>query len=264
MRLKVAMGGFRQLGSALPADSGRPARRPATNGHSGLLAAPIDLGEDCQLSKLTLLRDRCRFYLRFKRVFDVTNALIQLVIFSPIMLLAAIAIKLYDGGPVLFRQPRLTGGPHGPRQFDIFKFRTMVLDAESQGGKITPKNDGRITPVGRILRKLKIDEIPQLFNILRGEMSFVGPRPQTLGYVEHFREHYQLIHSVVPSGLTDLASVRYRNEEEELACSDDPERMYLERIMPEKIKLHHEYIQRMNFWLDLTILAKTLIGVYVG
>ncbi len=258
------MGGIRQFGSALPADPGGAAHRRGGSLGQGTLAAPLELDEDCQLSKLTLLRDRSRMYLRFKRIFDISNALIQLVLFSPIMLLAAAAIKLYDGGPVFFCQPRLTGGPQGPRQFGILKFRTMVVNAEGQGGKITPKNDGRITPVGRILRKLKIDEIPQLINILRGEMSFVGPRPQTLGYVEHFRDHYQLIHSVVPSGLTDLASVRYRNEEEELASADDPEQMYLEHIMPEKIKLHHEYIQRMNFWLDLSILAKTLIGVYVG
>jgi lipopolysaccharide/colanic/teichoic acid biosynthesis glycosyltransferase len=262
MRLKVAMGGLRHLGPAAPATPGS-----IPHGRTGR-EAQVDLdlpgkpGADCQLSKLTLLRDRCRCYLRFKRTFDIINAVLQLVLFAPIMLLAALAIKLYDGGPVLFSQRRITGGPRGPREFNIYKFRTMVIDAERHGAKITPKNDGRITPVGRVLRKLKIDEMPQLLNILRGEMSFVGPRPQTLGYVERFREHYQLIHSVVPSGLTDLASVRYRNEEEELAGADDPEALYVNRIMPEKIKLHHEYVQRMSLLLDLRILYLTLVSVY--
>ena len=250
------MGGFRQLGSALPDNASSTAHDRA-----GLACDP-HLDGGCALSTLTVLRDRSRYYLRVKRIFDFTNALFQLLLFAPIMVAAAAAIWLYDRGPVFFQQRRLTGGPQGPREFGIIKFRTMVINAEGQGGKITPKNDGRITPVGRVLRKLKIDEMPQLFNILRGEMSFVGPRPQTLGYVEHFREHYQLIHSVVPSGLTDLASVRYRNEEEELARAEDPEQLYLSRIMPEKIELHHEYIQRMGLLLDLRILFLTIVSVY--
>jgi lipopolysaccharide/colanic/teichoic acid biosynthesis glycosyltransferase len=257
------MGGFEHLGLTGP---GTAARRNAAGGiQVATLPAESAAGQpvDVQLSTVTLLRDQKRTYLHFKRFFDISNAAFQLLLFSPIMLVAALAIKLYDGGPVFFRQLRLTGGPDGPREFHILKFRTMVVDAEHNGTKITPKNDGRITPLGRVLRKLKIDEIPQLLNILRGDMSFVGPRPQTMGYVEQFREHYQLIHSVVPSGLTDLASVRYRNEEEELAKAADPEQLYLERIMPEKIRLHHEYVQRMNLLLDLRILYQTLVSVYV-
>lgn len=231
----------------------------------GIARAPErEGGVNFSLTEITRRRDRSRSYLAFKRGFDLCNATLQLLLFAPLMLAAAALIKLHDGGPVFFRQKRITGGPSGPREFYILKFRTMVLDAEKRGGKITPKDDRRITPVGKWLRKLKIDEIPQLFNILKGEMSFVGPRPQTLGYVEHFKEHYELIHSVVPAGLTDLASVRYRNEDDQLSRADDPERLYLEQIMPEKIKLHHEYVQRMSLWLDLRILAKTLIGVYVG
>jgi lipopolysaccharide/colanic/teichoic acid biosynthesis glycosyltransferase len=179
------------------------------------------------------------------------------------MLLSALAIKLYDGGPVFFRQERITGGAYGPRKFKIIKFRTMVCDAENNGSMITPKNDSRITPVGRLLRRFKIDEMPQLFNILNGDMSFVGPRPQTLGYVEKFKKHYEFIHSVVPAGLTDLATIRFRNEEELLSGSDDPEKLYVEKIMPDKIAWHEQYVKRINPLLDFWILFMTIVLVLI-
>ncbi len=207
------------------------------------------------------LKRKRRAYLILKRVSDIVNALIQIVLFSPIMLIAALAIKLYDNGPVFFLQERITGGADGPRKFKIVKFRTMVCDAENHGRKITPKNDTRITPVGRLLRRFKIDEIPQLLNILKGDMSFVGPRPQTLGYVDKFKKHYEFIHSVVPAGLTDLATIRFRNEEELLSGTDDPEKLYVEKIMPDKINWHILYVKQVNPLLDFWILFMTIVLV---
>jgi len=203
-----------------------------------------------------------RGYIRFKRVFDVINASAQLVLFSPVLLLSMLAIKLYDRGPVFFRQERITGGPGGPRLFKILKFRTMVVNAEALGAKITEKADPRITPFGAFLRKFKIDEVPQLWNILLGDMSFVGPRPQTLGYVELFRDHYEKIHSVVPAGLTDLASIRFSDEGGILSAADDPERVYVEKIMPDKIRCHQEYVRKMNLGLDMSILWQTITRVF--
>lgn len=208
-----------------------------------------------------LLRRR-RGYLWCKRVFDLINATFQLILFSPLFLAATLAIKLYDRGPVFFRQQRITGGPGGPRYFRIFKFRTMVVDAEAMGAKITEQADPRITPVGVLMRRFKIDEIPQLINIVRGEMTFVGPRPQTLGYVEQFREHYELIHSVVPAGLTDLASIRFKDEGGILSAAEDPERIYIERIMPDKIRSQQEYVRRMSLALDMRILWLTIVRVF--
>lgn len=201
-------------------------------------------------------------YLRFKRGFDVVNALLQLTLFAPLMLLISAVIWLSDRGPVFFLQERLTGGRRGPRVFRIIKFRTMVVDAESLGAKITGKNDCRITPIGRLLRKTKLDELPQYINVLKGEMSFVGPRPQTLGYVEAFRDHYHAIHSIVPAGVTDLASVKYKDEGRILDSVEDPERYYIEHIMPDKIRCHYEYVRNMSLGSDLKIIFLTLAKVF--
>lgn len=201
-------------------------------------------------------------YLRVKRVFDAVNAAIQLTIFSPLMLLISALIWVGDRGPVFFRQERLTGGPGGPRVFKILKFRTMVVGAESMGAKITCRGDQRITPIGRLLRKTKLDELPQYFNVLVGDMSFVGSRPQTLGYVEAFREHYERIHSIVPAGVTDLASVKYKDEGRLLDSVEDPESFYIEHIMPDKIRCHYEYVRHMSLGGDLKIIFLTLAKVF--
>jgi lipopolysaccharide/colanic/teichoic acid biosynthesis glycosyltransferase len=214
-------------------------------------------------AELARLRKRYTDYAILKRTFDIVNSCFQLIVFSPLFLAAAVAIKLTDGGPVLFAQQRLTGGPGGPRVFRILKFRTMVVNAEQLGAKITGKRDPRITPAGRILRGLKLDELPQLINILRGEMSFVGPRPQTLGYVEQFREHYHAIHSVVPAGLTDLATLKYRDEARLLEEADDQERFYCEVIMPDKIAYHYKYLEHIGIGQDVSILAQTVYHVFV-
>ncbi len=202
-------------------------------------------------------------FLALKRGFDLFNAAWQLVFFSPVLVLSALLIKLYDFGPVFFIQERITGGIKGPRTFKIIKFRTMVRNAEGMGYQITSKCDPRITPVGRVLRRLKIDEMPQLWNILKGDMSFVGPRPQTMGYVEKFKDHYELIHSLVPAGLTDLASIRFRNEDEILSAAEDPEELYLESVMPDKIAYHVEYVRKMSLKMDACILWRTVVQVFI-
>jgi len=180
-----------------------------------------------------------------------------LVVLSPILLLAAIAVKLGSRGPVLFAQERVG---RNFRPFRIFKFRTMVVDAERRGAQITAGADPRITRTGRLLRKSKIDELPQLWNVLVGDMSLVGPRPEVPRYVELFREDYVYVLAVRP-GITDTASVKYRDEAEQLATAADPQREYVERILPDKIALAREYVTHATFFGDLGILLQTLVRI---
>jgi lipopolysaccharide/colanic/teichoic acid biosynthesis glycosyltransferase len=193
-----------------------------------------------------------------KRTFDLVVALLGLVLLSPVLLLVTLLIKLDSPGPALFRQERIG---KGFRPFRIYKFRTMVHDAPRRGGPITFGTDQRITRLGRVLRKTKIDELPQLVNVLRGEMSFVGPRPEVRPYVELFRADYEEILQVVP-GITDLASVQYRHEAEVLGRFDDPEAVYVSHVLPEKIKLAKEYVRRSSLLFDITLILKTLLKLF--
>ena len=189
-----------------------------------------------------------------KRLFDLLSALVGLLFLSPLFLVVAILIKLDSRGPVFFRQDRMG---KAFRPFLILKFRTMVRDAPNKGGPITFGEDPRITRIGRFLRKIKIDELPQLINVLKGEMSIVGPRPEVRRYVELFREDYEEILTVRP-GLTDLASLKYRDEAAILGASHDPEAMYVKYILPEKINLAKEYVRRSSLTFDLILIFKTL------
>jgi lipopolysaccharide/colanic/teichoic acid biosynthesis glycosyltransferase len=198
-----------------------------------------------------------------KRLLDVAASLAGLVLLSPLLLAVAAAVKLTSRGPVFFRQERVG---RGFRPFRILKFRTMTVDAPQRGGAITVGDDPRITRVGKFLRKTKIDELPQLLNVLKGDMSLVGPRPEVPRYVELFRDDYAEILQVRP-GITDLASIRYRDEASVLARAADPEREYVERVLPEKIALAKEYVRRRSFRLDVTLIAQTLgrlLGDRVG
>lgn len=190
-----------------------------------------------------------------KRVIDVAVSLIGLICLSPFLFLVAILIKLESSGPVLFKQERI--GRHF-RPFNILKFRTMVHQTGNNGSLITSAGDPRITRCGRILRKTKIDEVPQLLNVFKGEMSLVGPRPEVRRYVEAFRNEYKEILKLRP-GMTDLASLKYRDEEAILAASCDPEQEYIRAILPDKIRLAREYVNQASFLLDLEIVLKTLI-----
>jgi lipopolysaccharide/colanic/teichoic acid biosynthesis glycosyltransferase len=166
-------------------------------------------------------------------------------------------IKVDSTGPVLFRQGRVGKNFRG---FMIYKFRTMVLDAEKKGLRITSGGDNRITRVGRMLRKFKIDELPQLYNVLKGDMSLVGPRPEVIRYVEWYKEDYERILSVRP-GITDISSMTFRNEESILRGVDDPERYYVHVLLPEKMRLAREYIEKVSFFYDVKLISETLYRV---
>jgi lipopolysaccharide/colanic/teichoic acid biosynthesis glycosyltransferase len=193
-----------------------------------------------------------------KRVFDVIFALAGLLLLSPLLLLAALLIKRDSPGPIFFKQERMG---KGFQPFLIYKFRTMVSDASHRGGLITFGLDPRVTRVGRLLRRTKIDELPQLINVLRGEMSFVGPRPEVRPYVELFCADYEEILRVLP-GITDLASLKYRHEAEVLGYVENPEEEYIKRVLPEKIKLAKEYVRRSSFFFDITLILKTLLRLF--
>ena len=189
---------------------------------------------------------------RGKRLLDAALAALGLALLSPLLLLVAAAIKLTDRGPVLFRQPR---AGRGGRPFKILKFRSMREGAAGPG--VTARADPRVTPVGRLLRKTKLDELPQLVNVLKGDMSFVGPRPELPKFVALFAEDYRLILSVAP-GITDYAAIRFRDEESELGAYADAEEAYVRVVLPAKIALYRRYIEDIGLATDLRIIAATL------
>lgn len=193
--------------------------------------------------------------LRAKRGFDVICSALGLLVLSPVLLLCALLVGLTSPGGVLFRQERI--GRDGV-PFTIYKFRSMRQD--NAGLKITTGNDARITPVGRVLRKTKLDELPQLFNVLKGDMSFVGPRPEVREYTDLYDEEQRQVLLVRP-GITGLASIRYRNENDLLTASADPNRTYIEVVMPQKLALDLEYIPRAGVAYDIKLILETLVTV---
>jgi lipopolysaccharide/colanic/teichoic acid biosynthesis glycosyltransferase len=188
-----------------------------------------------------------------KRGFDIVVSGVGIVVLTPVWIFCSAAVILSSRGPVLFRQERMG---RGGRPFSILKFRTMVQDAPNRGSQITVGDDPRITRIGRLLRKTKMDELPQLFNVLKGDMSLVGPRPEVRKYVEMFADEYKDILRVRP-GITDFASIAYRNEAAILNASADSEKEYIERVLPEKIRLARDYLLRQSLWLDTAILFHT-------
>jgi lipopolysaccharide/colanic/teichoic acid biosynthesis glycosyltransferase len=191
-----------------------------------------------------------------KRLFDIVAAALGLIALCPLFVVVALGIKLDSPGPVLFRQNRVG---RSFRIFRICKFRTMAVSAG--GGALTIGADPRVTRFGRFLRRTKIDELPQLFNILIGNMTFVGPRPEVPTYVELFRRDYEELLKVRP-GLTDLASLKYRDESTILADTENPESEYVSRLLPEKIRLSKEYMRRSSFAYDLTLIFETLRQIW--
>src|SRR5215510_13423213 len=189
-----------------------------------------------------------------KRILDIVVSSIGLICLLPLLLVVALLIKLDSTGPVFFRQTRM-GMRFRP--FQILKFRTMVQDS-STGKSITVGDDPRITRVGWFLRKTKIDELPQLINVLRGEMTFVGPRPEVPQYVELFRKDYEEILKIRP-GITDLASIKYRDEAALLGQSKNPEEEYVTRVLPDKISLGKEYIRCSSLAFDLRLIFRTFL-----
>jgi lipopolysaccharide/colanic/teichoic acid biosynthesis glycosyltransferase len=192
-----------------------------------------------------------------KRGFDLVVAAGGLLACAAPMLLVAAVIKSTSRGPVFFLQERV--GLRG-RRFRILKFRTMVVDAPRLGPRITAAGDPRVTPIGALLRKTKFDEVPQLVNVVLGDMSLVGPRPEVADYVEIYPVEYREILSVRP-GLTDPASIRFRDEEAVLSRYADREKAYREVLLPLKLDLARRYIRERTFWGDLAILGKTLVAI---
>ncbi len=192
-----------------------------------------------------------------KRVFDLLVSLVLLILISPILLIIAITIKLDSPGPALFNQERVTiYGKH----FKIHKFRTMVMNADKTGSQITVGNDRRITRVGKILRGIRLDELPQVINILVGEMSFVGTRPEVPKYVDAYkREYYATL--LLPAGVTSEASIRYKEEDKLLSETEDVDKTYMGEILPEKMNWNLESIKQFKFLRDILTMGRTLLAV---
>ena len=194
-----------------------------------------------------------------KRAMDLVVGSAALVAFSPAIAFTALRIKQEDGGPVFYRAPRV--GKDG-KPFRMYKFRTMVVNADRIGGPSTAADDPRLTRVGHSIRKYKLDEIPQLINVVRGDMSLVGPRPEVQHYVDMYSPEERQLLSVRP-GITDWASIRYRNEGDILRGAEDPELAYMEKIRPGKIRLGLEYVRRQSLLTDIKILAQTAQAIFV-
>jgi len=193
-----------------------------------------------------------------KRIFDVLVSILALVLASPIIVIASIWILADSPGPILFRQMRV--GKDG-LEFEILKFRTMRSNAEQSGPQITVADDSRVTRSGKILRDLKIDELPQFINVLRGEMSVVGPRPEVPRYVAYYpQEIRELVLSVRP-GITDRASIIFRDESALLDSSEDPHERYVDEILPSKIAHYVEYSRTHTFFGDLRIIGGTILAI---
>lgn len=192
-----------------------------------------------------------------RRAVDAATAIMALTVASPVLLVMMIAIKLDSPGPVIFRQTRV--GRYG-EPFQILKLRTMRQDAESQGGQLTVGADPRVTRVGYFLRKWKLDEIPQLVNVVRGEMALVGPRPEVPRYVDMYTDEQRRVLAVRP-GITDPASIKFRNESELMAGQSDPESYYREVLMPSKLSINLAYLEDRSLLSDIRVLLETVRAV---
>jgi lipopolysaccharide/colanic/teichoic acid biosynthesis glycosyltransferase len=195
-----------------------------------------------------------------KRIFDMLAAGVGLLLLAPLLLLLALWVRLDSPGPVLFRQQRI--GRHGV-PFDILKFRTMAdrPQGSQEDRQLTVGRDPRITRAGRFLRSSKLDELPQLINVLQGTMSLVGPRPEVPRYVDCYPPAARSAVLSVAPGITDLASILYKEESEILGRAADPERTYVETILPVKLAYYQRYVRERSFWLDLRIIFRTLAAV---
>jgi lipopolysaccharide/colanic/teichoic acid biosynthesis glycosyltransferase len=194
-----------------------------------------------------------------KRLFDITIAAVALVVLSPLFLLVAVGVALSSPGGVFFRQVRVG---RGEQEFRLLKFRTMRPGSEAHGQLTVGMEDPRITGIGRWLRRSKVDELPQLWNVLVGDMSLVGPRPEVPRYVAHYTPAQKEVFRVRP-GITSLASIAYIDENAVLARSHDPERTYLHEVLPAKLELDLRYVREQSLWLDLRIIARTLLRMVV-
>jgi lipopolysaccharide/colanic/teichoic acid biosynthesis glycosyltransferase len=190
-----------------------------------------------------------------KRLFDVTASAFGIILLAPVLIVVALIVRHDSTGPILFRQRRV--GRDGV-PFDILKFRTMQVTSDSEG--MAFDGDRRVTRIGGALRRTKLDELPQLFNVLAGSMSLVGPRPEVPAYVAHYPERDRALLLSVRPGITDLASLRFRNESDYLAREADPERAYLDKILPRKLRLARYYVRRRSLCFDVMLIWKTVFA----
>lgn len=192
-----------------------------------------------------------------KRAFDFTVSFCMLLVLLPVLIIISVLIIKDSKGGVFYRQKRVT--QYG-RVFKIFKFRTMVADADKIGSQVTVQNDSRITKVGAVLRKYRLDEIPQLINILLGDMSFVGTRPESVYYVKHYtKEMFATL--LLPAGVTSEASIRYKDEAELLKNAEDVDAAYIGKVLPEKMEYNLESIRRFSFWREIGVMIRTVVAV---
>lgn len=189
-----------------------------------------------------------------KRIFDIFATLIGSVLLLPFVVLIIIWIKMSSKGPLFYIQKRVG---KDFKEFNLYKFRSMIVDADKKGPSVTSGDDPRITKVGKFIRKTKIDELPQLINVLKGDMSLVGPRPEVMKFVKEKREEYKKVLSVKP-GITDNAAIEYRDEETIMKQYKNKEKAYLEIVLPQKIKLYYSYIDNISFINDVKLILKTL------
>lgn len=202
-----------------------------------------------------------KIQLFLKRLIDIIGSLILLIILSPILIIMAILIKIDSKGPVFYRQERVT--KYG-KTFKIFKFRTMVQNADKIGSLVTLGEDPRITRIGKIIRKFRIDEFPQVINILIGDMSFVGTRPEVKKYVDKYTDEMKAT-LLMPAGVTSIASIKYKDEDEIISTylnkGEKVDDIYIKKVLPEKMKYNLEYINKFSVFYDIKICINTIIGV---
>lgn len=213
-----------------------------------------ELEEINKIIEMKNILKRKRFSFFLIRCFDIVTSFFGIILLLPIFAVVSLIILIKDGRPVLFKQERV--GKKG-KVFKILKYRTMIVQQEDDNGHITIGDDDRITKVGRKLRKLKIDELPQLFNVFVGQMSLVGPRPDVLEYVNNYTEYQKCILMIRP-GITSEASLKYYNESEILAESENPKQLYLRKIMPDKINININSMKKMGLFYNIGIIFKTV------
>lgn len=221
---------------------------------------PEKIKNDYVLEYYNILKQK-KLILLLKRILDFMCALILLMVLSPVLIVLAILIKIDSKGPVFYRQERIT--KYG-KTFKIFKFRTMIQDADKRGALITGKQDSRITKIGNKIRKCRLDELPQLINILKGEMSFVGTRPEVKKYVDMYTDEMKAT-LLMPAGVTSMASIKFKDEDEiiskEIKNGKTIDEAYMKDILPKKMKWNLEYIKKFSIWEDFKICIETVIKV---
>ena len=219
-------------------------------------ALPADMQNEEVRKYYDILQKR-KGSLVIKRIFDIIVSGVLVLVLIPIFIILSIMIKLDSPGPIMFRQVRVT--TYG-KKFRIFKFRTMVNHADKIGTQVTTKGDARVTRVGKLLRGCRLDELPQLFNILCGDMTLVGTRPEVEKYVAHYTDEMKAT-LLLPAGVTSKASICYKDEEKLLESAEDADRVYVETILPEKMKYNLQAIEEFSFWKDIETMFETVVAV---